>query len=264
MSKRKQKLIVVAHPDDETLFFGALVLSDPRAEWSVVCVTDGNADGQKAVREKQFRAATRKLGVKKVYFFEMPDRYEARLDQAMLTTKLTELPQGFAEVYTHGPIGEYGHPHHQDVSLAVHRFFAGGGRRGGSSRDAGGAVVWGAAHNCAPDKVVTLKPAVFEKKAQILAKTYFSETERFISFVPATFSEGFAKFSLREVEAIHQFFAGDAGGSSAGGRSVATPGAASAAVTGATPGAAPAYLKKYKWFLPYFSSLRERLRQRPF
>ena len=110
--------------------------------------------------------------------------------------------------------------------MAVHRFF----KR---------VPVYGVAHNCLPDRLVKMTAASYAKKTAILSATYFSETERFINFVPATFAEGFVKLSLREVESIHEFLSQE-------------------------NGELPKNLKKYKWFAPYFASFKARLKERPF
>ena len=38
---KKYNLLGVAHPDDETIFFGGLLQVYRRRPWKVVCVTDG-------------------------------------------------------------------------------------------------------------------------------------------------------------------------------------------------------------------------------
>ncbi|MEK7355673.1 MAG: PIG-L family deacetylase, partial [Bdellovibrionota bacterium] len=113
----------MAQPDDETLFFGGLLQRRRTRRWTVVCVTDANADGQGKKRRKQFEKACRLLGVKKPLWWSFPDRYAERLPVVELIAKLRALPKPHT-IYTHGIIGEYGHPHHQDVSYAVHLAFA--------------------------------------------------------------------------------------------------------------------------------------------
>lgn len=230
MSKQKNKLIIVAHPDDESIFFGGLMLSSKKATTHLVCVTDGNADGDKSNRQKQFLLAANKFGVDKIHFFNLPDRYNKRLSIKKIQEKLHALekllkPQ--LEIYTHGPIGEYGHPHHQDVSFAVHQYYR-------KKRP-----VYSPAYNCAADTFIHLNEKLFLEKAKIMSQIYFSETNRFINILPATTCEGFCKIDLREATSIYQFFVHSKLKS-------------------------PKYLKKYKWFLPYFTLLRDRIKTRLF
>jgi len=226
MSKKKHNLIISAHPDDETLFFAGLVLKKRQNPWHVICVTDGGADGKGPERQSHFLAACEALGVQQTTFLNLPDRFEQRLDVWQVRSLLEDLPSP-NQVFTHGPLGEYGHPHHQDISMAVHERFA------------KKAPVFSVAHNCLPDLTISLDKKTYTQKAEILSKIYFSETERFIHFVPATTTESFVRLSLKEVRAIYDFFAFDK-----------------------TIGNSD--LIKYKWFLPYFSSFKKRTRNRPF
>jgi LmbE family N-acetylglucosaminyl deacetylase len=225
-SKKNHKLVVVAHPDDETLFFAGLMLTDRKQDWHVICVTDGNADGLGEQRHQQFANACKKLGVKKFDFLNLPDHYESRLNLGQIKTKLKLFPMP-REVYTHGPIGEYGHPHHQDVSVAVHEYF-------------GLEVpVWGVAQNCSPDRVIRLRRDMYQIKCDILANIYFGETQRFIHFVQNYFYEGFCKFDLVEVRALYAYF-----------NDMRTQ--------------PPVKLKKYKWFRPYLEPFKNNLKKRIF
>lgn len=194
MSKKKdgQNLVVTAHPDDETLFMGGLIMSERKRPWKVICVTDGNADGQGAKRKAQFEAACRLLKVRDFEMWTFPDVYEKRLDVDRLTDRLSELSCP-PVVYTHGIVGEYGHPHHQDVSWAVHRVFE------------KQCPVYSVAYNCMPQKTVVLSRAVFARKARILSEIYGSETQRFAHLIPTTFAEGFVKVDGREVQGIYRF-----------------------------------------------------------
>ena len=237
---KKCNLVVVAHPDDETLFFGGLIMANRRSNWRVVCATDGNADGLGRTRHDQFARACRALGVRKFEFLDLPDRYESRLSQRELQSRLAELYERIRrehvtlqEVYTHGPLGEYGHPHHQDVSLAVHETFSRVNRSAQKS-----IKIWGVAYNCAPDRIFKLPTAQFKKKCHILAKIYLGETSRFIQYLPVTSVETFARFNLAEVRVLHEFFAGSM-------KSVDARG-------------------KYSWFQPYLNTFRKAVIRRPF
>ncbi len=223
MSKGKYNLVCVAHPDDETLFFGGTILSGAKSlPWRVVCTTDGNADNDGARRKKQFEAACKMLGVKQLDWVGMPDRYEQRLDTNSLEAYLRKFPTPHA-VYTHGILGEYGHPHHQDVSVAVHRAFAGHKN------------LFSVAYNSFPEKTVTLTESEFKKKAKILTDVYGSETSRFLNLLPVTFTEGFQRLSLNEVELLYDYFTGN---------SELTPKA----------------LKRYPWLKEFLEANRDRAR----
>ena len=188
---KKYNLLVVAHPDDETIFFGGLLQVYRRKPWKVICVTDGNAGGEGDKRRADFAAACRKMRVASCEMWDFVDRYDQRLDVDAIVARLAgERP---TEMFTHGPLGEYGHPHHQDVSLAVHRAFA---------------TVWSPAYNAYAEKVVRLPRKLYKVKCDILSKTYFSETHRFARHLPATSVEGFAKVDAKEVAAIHAYLRG--------------------------------------------------------
>lgn len=198
MSKRKCSLVCVSHPDDETLFFGGLLQRKRKYPWTVICVTDGNADGQGKLRYKQFQKAMAALGVKNYEWLGFPDKFEERLDIASLIERLKLLPATHGEpyeIFTHGILGEYEHPHHQDVSYAVHHAFEGHPR------------LYSAAYNSYPSLHIQLTAKEYAVKSKVLIETYGSETSRFINFLPSTYAEGFLKLDLKEVETIYHHIA---------------------------------------------------------
>jgi LmbE family N-acetylglucosaminyl deacetylase len=209
MAARKMNLLVVAHPDDETIFFGGLVQSEKRYPWRLICVTDGNADGRGGARHAELMSAGRTLGIKQVEQWAFPDRFNERLDTVALTVKLEEVRRAaaadgtVAAVYTHSILGDYGHPHHQDVSYAVHKAWSAGGNGGRGSGPR--APVWSVAYNSLPTHLVKLTAAQFRRKQQILTGTYRQETQRFIHLLPALATEGFVRVGLAEVEHLYRF-----------------------------------------------------------
>lgn len=160
--------------------------------------------------------------------WDFPDRFNTRLDVAALVDRLKS--ENAAEVFTHGALGEYGHPHHQDVCLATYRAFY--------NREPK-TIVWSSAYNCFAEKVHRIPHKIFETKAKILSQTYFSETHRFARYLPAQSHEGFTQLKLSEVEAVHAFLSSD------------QPLSASK-------------LHSYAWFEPYFEEFRRQTRDRPF
>lgn len=147
-NKKTQKLnnlLVIAHPDDEALFFSGLLLNYKRQKWTIVCVTDANADENGAKRKKDFVKSCKLLGIEKHYFLGLPDVFNQRLPIEDIVFKLATLFKNilFDQVYTHGILGEYGHPHHQDVSYAVHKLFF-------------PKKVWSVSTNAFPKKLISL------------------------------------------------------------------------------------------------------------
>lgn len=193
-----------------------------------MCVTDGNADGGHEARKRDFLSACNQLKAKEAEMWDFPDRYGKRLDVDAVVERLKS--ENAAEVFTHGALGEYGHPHHQDVCLAVYRAFASRVPK---------TIVWSSAYNCFSEKVHRVPNKLWEIKAKVLSQIYFSETHRFARWLPANSHEGFCQLTLGEVEAVHAFLSSD------------NP-------LDATK------LKAYAWFQPYFEEFRSQTRERPF
>jgi len=192
MKAKAYRLLVVAHPDDETIFFGGLLQREKSLPWKVICLTDGNADGRGKERAEEFLAATKIFGVKKTEQWNYPDLFPNRLPVKEITERLSTLPLP-KEIYTHGPLGEYGHPHHQDACLAVHRAFP-------------KLKIFSPAWNCLADKVIKLTPVEFKKKTRAYAEIYPKETGRFVNILPDTAVESFTRFTGHEVETLAGFF----------------------------------------------------------
>ena len=125
----QNKLMIVAHPDDETLFGGQELLREQ--EWTVVCFTHGNHDH----RRNQFFTVLQRVNARGVIwdYPDMPGRSklpkEARADWFAyipeITTRLLELTKeiAFDRIVTHNEAGEYGHEHHKMVHEIVTRTF---------------------------------------------------------------------------------------------------------------------------------------------
>lgn len=199
MKVQTHNVVIVAHPDDETLFFGGLIYSGRDVHWTVIVATDANADGMGKKRKVQLEQACELLGVTDIIQWDLPDRYEERLNQDELRQKLAEFvaqTPRIDNIYTHGPAGEYAHPHHQDVSLAVHTYFL--------RDEETNQKVWSVAYNSLPEHIVNLNSQQFERKRKILMGPYHSEVSRFMNLLPCTWSEGFHRLSLKEVKATWQ------------------------------------------------------------
>lgn len=190
MPSKKQcsHLLVVAHPDDEILFFGGLLQT--LKDWHVICVTDGNADGFGSQRQEQFFRACKLLKVKRAEIYKFEDKFQTRLNTYELARKLAGLGK-FKKIFTHSIVGEYGHRHHQDVSFATHQAFN------------KVSPIYSVAYNCFPELKISLTSKQFDMKTRILWDIYADETKRLINYLPAHSQENFLKVSYAEVESIY-------------------------------------------------------------
>lgn len=188
---KANKILICAHPDDESIFFGGLLLQHP-GQFKVVLVTDASADGRGSERMEEFKTALTTLGVSEFAMLGFPDIYEKRINHQELEDALkSELSVNYKEVYTHNILGEYGHPHHQDVSYVVHKLFS--------------CPVFSTAYNSYPEKLIKLTEDEFKIKSNILTSIYGEETRRFLNLLPINSCEGFQETSMDEIENIYNY-----------------------------------------------------------
>lgn len=114
MSKEVNKLMIVAHPDDELVFGGAELIKHG-TQYKVVCISNKN----NKIRSKEFECVMKQLNVGS---YEMWDFQDSLQDYIYgLDEFLTYEPKPFKnllskkweKIVTHNPIGEYGHPKHK-------------------------------------------------------------------------------------------------------------------------------------------------------
>ncbi len=117
---KPRALLVVAHPDDETIFTGGLTLRSRETRWTVVCCTD---EGNRA-RQGEFLCACEFLAkhsgnhVEPIFLGLMPQR-DGHIDHPELAKALEPYAPGYEIVFTHNSQGEYGHEHHKLVHRSV-------------------------------------------------------------------------------------------------------------------------------------------------
>lgn len=119
------KLLIVAHPDDEVLWGGLNLLLQPG--WLVVCSTHLNDP----IRSREFFKSMSLANVTKYIMFDVKDEYtedpveaDKLYDKTPFENAIKELSKReWKLVLTHNIQGEYGHEHHKKVHKLVMKYF---------------------------------------------------------------------------------------------------------------------------------------------
>jgi LmbE family N-acetylglucosaminyl deacetylase len=133
-------LVVLAHPDDESMGTGGLILRHSRAgiEVNLICATRGEKgwagkppgarmEDLSGIRAAELEAAASALAINSFQLWDYPDGGVEGSDLAEITTRITEQIARLAPaaVVGWGPDGAYGHPDHiatgrcTDVAVAA-------------------------------------------------------------------------------------------------------------------------------------------------
>lgn len=113
-----QSLMIVAHPDDETIWGGSHLL---HGNYTVLCITNKN----NKKRKKEFMQAMKKTHSKGI-ILNYPDKTNGQRDNWNSCKKAIQKDiqneidsKNWDTIVTHNPHGEYGHIHHKMVSKFV-------------------------------------------------------------------------------------------------------------------------------------------------
>ncbi|MBK8230302.1 MAG: glycosyltransferase [Candidatus Eisenbacteria bacterium] len=178
LSRRTPRAItlITAHPDDELLWAGGLILAHPWHRWRIVCATGSESDP----RGIELQSVAAHLGAE-LTLLGLPDRADVDLE-ALLAPQLNPMAVEGDLLLCHGAAGEYGHPHHRAVHRAVSAWHL---------RNDCPIPLWTFAP--AEGESFALPPRVAARKAALLA-LYRAEGRRFRVLEHAAASSGCERF----------------------------------------------------------------------
>jgi LmbE family N-acetylglucosaminyl deacetylase len=111
-------LVIVAHPDDETIWMGGTILQNKNVNWTIFSLCRGDDPD----REPKFKLACEYLCAKSIITNIEDDsvmNIKNSVPVILEMIKKNLLNNYFSYIFTHGANGEYGHPRHKGVYKAV-------------------------------------------------------------------------------------------------------------------------------------------------
>ena len=116
--KNKRALVIIAHPDDETIWMNGFILKHPRMNWTIFSLCRAS-DPDRAPR---FKRVCKYYGAKAI-ITDLEDDDKLSLKQTLpIIKKLVQNNvnrKKFDYIFTHGSNGEYGHQRHLGVHQVV-------------------------------------------------------------------------------------------------------------------------------------------------
>jgi len=169
-----EALIVVAHPDDETLWAGGTIIDNPSWSWTIValCRRDDPDRAPRFARVLDQLGATGAMGD----LDDGPDQAPLSGDHVVAAVADLLPARAWARVLTHSPFGEYTrHRRHEEVSRAVVSLWRRGTITAGEiflfAYEDGGRTYLPRAVERA-DQVTALDDNTFSRKYGLITNTY--------------------------------------------------------------------------------------------
>ena len=118
------KLVIVAHPDDESIFAGDILDQNTY----IICVTDGNYHNNRNIRLRELTNISIKTGSKFEFWDKYPNKHWKDKNEWNISIQneciddlinIFEKFSNIENIYTHNEVGEYGHIDHIMVNKIV-------------------------------------------------------------------------------------------------------------------------------------------------
>ena len=115
---RQRAAVVVAHPDDETLWCGGYILVHPEFDWRIVTLCRASDPD----RAPKFRRVLEQFGAvgEMADLDDGPDQVPLQIEQIQETIARLLAGNSYSLILTHGPLGEYTrHRRHEECCRSV-------------------------------------------------------------------------------------------------------------------------------------------------
>ena len=117
-------LVIVAHPDDETIWLGGTLAHFPQVNWTIMALCRAS-DRDRAPKFKKICAH---FGARAI-ITDLEDEGRLNIQKSLVPIKKLVVSaiknKSFDYLFTHGLNGEYGHERHIAVHLAIKQLVAG-------------------------------------------------------------------------------------------------------------------------------------------
>ncbi|MFC1678445.1 PIG-L family deacetylase [Patescibacteria group bacterium] len=115
---KKHALVIVAHPDDETIWMGGTMLKHRQLEWTIFSLCRASDRD----RAPKFKKVCQHYSAKAIITdLEDEDRMSIKKTIPIIKRIVTKQTKNkkYNYIFTHGQNGEYGHPRHIGVYQAI-------------------------------------------------------------------------------------------------------------------------------------------------